>query len=102
MIYELGDKVANFVQQMKPNPKPRKEVMQFAHVMENQLLANEHKGRWEKEHWCDLASDLERNVLTLRKELMKKGIDCNILEVTKRCANIANYAMMIAGNEGND
>lgn len=99
LVYELGEKIANFVQQMDPCPVPRKPVMEFAHDMEKQLKANDHKGGWMQEHWCDLVTGLEISLEKLKKELMKMPKH-NEYEVTTRCANIANFAMMIADNRG--
>jgi len=100
-VWELGNYIANFVQQMEPRPMPRKVVREFGFDMEQQLMANDHKGGWKREHWCDLATDIEINIEKLRKELMKKGgANFDLHEITIRCANIANYAMMIADNEG--
>ena len=100
-VYELGNEIANFVQQMEPCPKPRRVISEFAYDMEKQLQVNDHKGGWKREHWCDLATDIEINIEKLRKELMKKGrANFDLHEITIRCANIANYAMMIADNEG--
>jgi hypothetical protein len=97
-VYELGDEVANFVQQMEPNPKPRKPVMEFAHDMEAQLQANDHKGCWDEEDQHYLSAEIARNAIHLSNELKK--IDKDKHAITIRCANIANYAMMIADNEG--
>jgi hypothetical protein len=98
LVYELGDFVTNFVQQMEPAPGPRKVVSQFAYDMEKQLKANDHKIGWEREHHQDLTGFMSRQWEQLRKELIK--IDRDKYKVTQLCANIANYAMMVADNEG--
>lgn len=100
LLYELGECVANFVQQTYPAPAPRKSVMNFAYDMEGQLKANDHKGGWDEEHWCDLAADIDHHLGLLRKELMKANNAQNGSEITRRCAHIANFAMMIAENKG--
>jgi hypothetical protein len=97
MVYEIADDVANFVQQMQPNPLARKVIRSFAFDMEKQLKANDHKPGWEEEHWCDLVHFLERNLNHLKADLMERN---SKQEIARRCANIANYAMMIADNEG--
>lgn len=97
-IFELGEEVAFFVNQIEPAPLQRKVVREFAYDMEKQLVANDHKGGWKKEHWCDLALQLECNLAMLRKELIKANHDKQV--ITIRCANIANFAMMIADNKG--
>lgn len=97
-VYELGVDIANFVQQLDPCPKPRKEIMAFAYWMEGQLKVNEHKGGWSKEHHEFLSRQLFRNLSMLDKDLSKE--DQDKYEITLRCANIANFAMMIADNYG--
>ncbi|QBP06988.1 hypothetical protein [Virgibacillus phage Mimir87] len=99
-LYEVLDDIANFTQQMDPSPNPRKSVMNFAHDMEKQLKVNDDKGGWNKEHWCDLAARLDYNASKIRKELMKPVEERDFYEITIRCTNVANYAMMISGNEG--
>ncbi|WP_191557324.1 hypothetical protein [Metabacillus idriensis] len=99
MVYELGDAVANFVQQMDPKPGPRIEVRQFAYEMEEQLKVNDHKRGWSKEHHEFLSREIGRNHELLRMALLSE--DHDKFEITKRCANIANFAMMIADNYGN-
>jgi hypothetical protein len=98
MVYELGEEIANFVQQMDPKPMPRKVVREFAFDMESQLEANEHKKGWHKEYHQFLSNELNKNLTALCLELRK--VDKDKHEITIRCANIANYAMMIADNEG--
>ncbi|MCM3618722.1 hypothetical protein M3936_14115 [Sutcliffiella horikoshii] len=98
MVYELGGEVANFVQQMDPQPAPREEVRKFSHAMESMLASNDHKGHWKNEHHEYLNRELERNHLLLIKELLKE--DQDKYEITQRCANIANFAMMISDNYG--
>lgn len=97
-VYEIGDHIANFVQQMDPCPKPRKAVMQFAHDMERQLLVNEHKDGWRNEHHEFLVNEMKKNLTKLIANLLNE--DKDKYEITKRCVNIANFAMMIADNEG--
>lgn len=97
-IHELGDCVANFVQQMDPCPKPRKTVYEFAYDMEQQLKVNEHKGVWGKEHWEFFTRKIQKNFDNMIWELEKE--DKDKCEITILCANLANYAMMIADNYG--
>jgi hypothetical protein len=99
MVYELGEPIANFVQQMDPCPQPRKVVREFAHDMEKLLKENEHKSGWENEDVVFLGNQIAKNFEKLAREFKK--IDINKQEITTRCANIANFAMMIADNEGN-
>jgi fructosamine-3-kinase len=97
-VYELGDEIANFVQQMEPCPTPRKVVREFGFDMEAQLKANEHKGGWSKEHWEFFTRKIQKNFDKLINEL-EKG-DKDKYEITILCANLANFSMMIADNEG--
>lgn len=102
LVYELGECVANFVQQTRPVPNPRSEVMKFAFEMEKQLSANEHKGGWKRDNHQDLTGFLLLNLEKLRHELIKIPPNRDKQEITKRCANIANFAMMVTDNEGNN
>jgi hypothetical protein len=97
-VYEVQDCVANFVQQMDPKPKPRLPVMQFAYEMESQLKVNDHKKGWGSEHYEFLNRELSKNFNKLYRELT--AADKDKYEITIRCANIANFAMMIADNYG--
>jgi len=97
-IFELGNEVAFFAQQIEPYPSFRNEVFYFARDMENQLKVNEHKGGWGKEHHEFLIKQLNNNLVDLFTEL--KNTDKDKYEITIRCTNIANFAMMIADNEG--
>ena len=74
---------------------PRLIVNVFAEEMEKQLQANEHKGDWRD---CDssfLMKELQRNYDELWT--LQFNDKTNIL---RRCANIANFAMMMADNWG--
>lgn len=74
--------------------RPRPKVRKFAWEMEKQLRANEYKGGWKN---CD--SDFLLN--ELKKNYNKVWMLCaGDPEVLRRCANIANFAMMIADNWG--
>jgi hypothetical protein len=97
-IFSLSCEVAFFAQQITPNPLPRTSVRVFAHDMEKQLKVNDHKGGWKKELVFHLRKNLNRNFEELQTELKKPSRDKH--EITIRCANIANYAMMIADNIG--
>lgn len=97
-VFELGEEIAFFTQQIEPNPIPRLEVMEFSRDMEIQLAKNDHKRGWINEHHQDLTGSILYQLEKLRKELIKIDKDKN--EISKRCSNIANFAMMIADNEG--
>jgi hypothetical protein len=97
-VYELGGEIANFVQQMEPYPMPRKAVREFAFDMEKQLKTNDHKRGWSDEDHHFLSAQLAKNLFDLSTELKKE--DKDKYEITIKCANVANFAMMIADNEG--
>jgi hypothetical protein len=97
-LYELGDHVALFAQQTEPCPMPRRTVREFAFDMEKQLLANDHKCGWNDEDQHFLTASLAKNLFDLNTALKK--VDKDKHEITKCCADIANFAMMIADNEG--
>jgi hypothetical protein len=99
LVHQLGTEIANFVQIMEPCPMPRKAVKEFSFDMEKQLKANEHKGGWNREHVEFLSKCLWENFEKLTYGALKKD-DRDKQEITKLCANIANFAMMIADNEG--
>ena len=92
-VYELGDSIANFVQQIAyPSPAPREVIARFAIQMEEQLAANELKGGWENAANGFMLRELEKNLNKLNC--------CNSHEeFRRRCANIANFAMMLAEND---
>ena len=93
MVYELGNEVALFAQQVSVRyPAIRKEVYAFARTMEDQLRANEQKGGWENSSFDYLMHHLHRNAAKLR--------NCSSHEeFRRRCANIANFTMMLADND---
>jgi hypothetical protein len=94
MVYELGEYVGNFVQQVdKKVPQLRKEVNWFAHEMEKQLKANEHKPGWSHCPYEFLINELERNLHRIKHSSVAYS------EFRRRCANIANFAMMLADND---
>lgn len=97
-VYEFGNEIANFVQQMDPMPMPRREVREFAFDMEALLKENDHRGGWDSSSEAYLWVQIQKNLHGLDKELSKDDRDKH--EITIRCANIANFAMMIADNEG--
>jgi hypothetical protein len=98
LLAELGGCIANFVQQIPPQPKPCREIYEFAYAMNQQLIVNKHKGHWKREHWEFLNKEINRNSHSLAVELFKEDHDKD--EITRRAANIANFAMMIADNYG--
>lgn len=92
-VYELGEPVGFFVQQVGVRTEyPRKQVSRFAMEMEHELRNNDHKGGWENSTPQYLRNQLEKNFRKLFKCLSHS-------EFRRRCANIANYAMMLSDND---
>jgi hypothetical protein len=92
-VYELGEPVGFFAQQVDVRVRaPRKQVSRFAMEMEEQLFANDHKAGWENSTPQYLRNQLDRN--------LRKLFSCaSHSEFRRRCANIANYAMMLSDND---
>jgi len=67
----------------------REPVKWFAQQMEQQLKANDHKGGWDN---CSMQYLLER----LEEETHELTACSNEEQVIQECADIANFAMMIA------
>jgi len=84
----------------------RKAVTDFAKLMEERLRDNDHKGGWANdtpssllarifEEWLELRDALK--VVTpwgRRQDYCRKAVCCE-------CADVANFAMMIADNLSN-
>lgn len=81
---------------MEQLTEPREAVEWFARRMEEQLKKNDHKGGWEDE----MRSYLARRLLEETGELMELFLKGNYLrsDIINECADVANFAMMIADN----
>ena len=66
----------------------------FTKEMHKELIANEFKGGWSDECLSDLYASLGNEVSELQVAL----IDDDEAEIISECADIANFAMMIAEN----
>ena len=80
----------------EPGDGWRPEVIAFADLMEAQLKANDSRGGWKS---CDRVYFMEKLEINLR-DLgfnLKAGA---IFQAKRDCADIANFAMMLADNEG--
>ncbi|MFB4258946.1 hypothetical protein ACE106_07270 [Shouchella clausii] len=97
-VYELGEEVANFVQMIAPHPYPTKPVRDFSFLMQGMLDRNAHKGGWDNENWQFLQKELAKHFSRLDDELKKQHRHKEFIVMS--CVNIANFAMMIAKNEG--
>lgn len=71
-------------------------LLWFAGQMEKRLEANEDKGHWGN---CSLQY-LTMRLTQERKELARAIKKKDIHNVIEECADIANFAMMIADNVG--
>ena len=89
----------------------RKEIKSFSEDMERKLKENEHKEYWSKSNYAYLIRRLRQEVDELEEELSSFVIgqamptdlsgSCSIEkygEVVDECADVANFAMMIADN----
>lgn len=74
--------------------KLRESVRWFAERMEEKLKANDHKGGWRNGN-CTLQY-LSMRLTQERKELKKAIASMDKELIIKECADIANFAMMIA------
>ena len=70
----------------------RECIKAFSNVMETKMLLNEHKGGHERLRIDELMKLLTQEVRELKTEVDSKDYKAVILE----CADVANYAMLIA------
>jgi len=73
----------------------RSDVVKFSFEMESKLRENDHKGGWEDCDPLELFDRLLEEKNELYDALLKPG---NPEHVIKECADVANFAMMIASN----
>ena len=94
-----GTKVENAEKRLKCyiEDVPRPIVKTFAIEMEKQLRANDWKRGWNKSLSGFLIDELISNTGKLRGAINRKDTKEVII---RRAANIANFAMMLAENEG--
>ncbi len=77
----------------------RPEVLAFAHLMEAELKANDHKPGWKTRHALSLLMRLDEEKGELRDVLgagTRNGLENYRLRVGSEAADVANFAMMIA------
>ncbi len=70
----------------------RKEIKNFTHLMETKMLLNEHKGGHERLKLDELMKLLHQEIRELKGAIDAKDYKATALE----CADVANYAMLIA------
>ena len=86
--------------------KPRREVQWFAQEMEAKLRENDYKGHWEECRFEELFPRIREEadeLLVKAHPLQLDTIDEKLTqedacELIRECADIANFAMMIADN----
>ncbi len=76
-------------------PPVRVEVRRMSLLMELKLRKNDHKGGWKHLMREQLLAFLDGEVAELREALLQG----DPLDIAQECADICNYAMMIADNE---
>lgn len=81
---------------IKVSDASRPVVKEFAREMEKQLSVNDYKGGWSKSLSSFLLDELISNTGKLRGAINHKDSQ---EVITRRAANIANFAMMLADNE---
>jgi len=72
----------------------RRSVKDFAEIMEQKLVENDHKSGWDKCHTCYLIRRIREEVKELEDAVIfasKKPEDIN-----REAADVANFAMMLA------
>jgi len=73
-------------------PAVRLEVRRLSLLMELKLRRNDHKGGWQHMTPMELLERLEGEVRELRQAIYEG----DPLDIAQECADVANYAMMIA------
>lgn len=91
-VYELGSEIANFVQQIKPSPRPGNDVMRFAHRMETVL--NYYPDLMNKEQ-AYIYGSLQNIMDSLHEELRNHHFNHGE-RMNNMCANLAAQAMLLA------
>jgi hypothetical protein len=79
-------------------PKVRPEVSAFAAIMEQKLAENDHKL-----HWSNCTSSGLHRRMSEEADEVKRALDkrpCDTKAIARECADVANFAMMIADNCG--
>jgi len=83
-----------------PSLKLRPKVRRFAEYMELKLRENEHKPGWQSDPAPGLLRRLREETVELEDILELKESPVLRTFVTGEAADIANFAMMLADNEG--
>jgi phosphoribosyl-ATP pyrophosphohydrolase len=79
----------------RPKPSMRAVVKWFAEQMHRKLTENRHKKfSWRKESGHSLFRKLRKECVELEEAMERRDKD----DIIKECADVANFAMMIADN----
>ena len=81
--------------------KIRTKVVNFAKTMEKKLRKNDHKGGWRECTFDYLFSSLKVETEELSAFIQKDLLNSTpntYKEIREKCADIANFAMMISDN----
>ena len=73
--------------------KIRKEVMKFARCMERELRENDYKGGWKHDTMDSLLKRLNQESEEIQTSINRAH---NYRLIVHECADVANFAMMIA------
>ena len=92
LIYELGNEIANFVQQMEPKPNPKREIMEFAFEMERTLG---HYSALENKDQAYVYGSMQNIMNSLFVELNTHG-RLSAKTTSNMCVNLAAQAMLLA------
>lgn len=72
----------------------RKQIVWFANKMEAKLAANDHKGPWG---WRDMPVEYFLTRMQEESRELSEAIQSQDIEATiNECADLANFAMMLA------
>jgi len=104
VVLDAFDRGANWVIQKLTDcgytQIPRHAVVSFSKVMEKKLTENDHKTHWSEVSTSRLLHMLEEEVVELKEAIdihRLSGESANFM-VIEECADVANFAMMIADN----
>jgi NTP pyrophosphatase (non-canonical NTP hydrolase) len=73
----------------------RPELEWFVQQMEQKLKENDHKQHWQNNHPYKLLDNLYEEAKELEEAIV---MNFSAKEIIKECADVANFAMMIADN----
>ena len=81
----------------------REEVKMFAMAMEAKLRENDYKGGWKNSSFAFLKAKCKEELMEINVAIHERAT--NNSEITRiallqECADLANFAMMIADNAG--